>query len=220
MAEAAFGHCFADPQLLERALSHRSVGARNNERLEFLGDAVLNCLAAEVLYQRWPRADEGVLTRGRAALVRESSLASVARSLGLGERIALGPGEMKSGGHRRDSILADALEAVLGAIYLDAGLSVCRERVLDWFGPAIDSLQAGHVDKDAKTLLQEWLQARQFSLPEYLLVDARGEEHSLVFRASCRVSELNLIGEGEGVSRRLAEQAAAASLLREIEAET
>jgi len=127
---------------------------------------------------------------------------------------------MKSGGHRRDSILADALEAVLGAIYLDAGLSVCRERVLDWFGPAIDSLQAGHVDKDAKTLLQEWLQARQFSLPEYLLVDARGEEHSLVFRASCRVSELNLIGEGEGVSRRLAEQAAAASLLREIEAET
>jgi len=220
VAEAAFGHCFADPQLLERALTHRSVGARNNERLEFLGDAVLNCLAADVLYQRWPRADEGDLTRGRAALVRESSLASVARSLGLGERIALGPGEMKSGGHRRDSILADALEAVLGAIYLDAGLSVCRERVLDWFGPAIDSLQAGHVDKDAKTLLQEWLQARQFSLPEYLLVDARGEEHSLVFRASCRVSELNLIGEGEGVSRRLAEQAAAASLLREIEAET
>jgi len=220
VTETAFGHRFADEGLLERALTHRSVGARNNERLEFLGDAVLNCLAADVLYQRWPRADEGDLTRGRAALVRESSLASVARSLGLGERIALGPGEMKSGGHRRDSILADALEAVLGAIYLDAGLSVCRERVLDWFGPAIDSLQAGHVDKDAKTLLQEWLQARQFSLPEYLLVDARGEEHSLVFRASCRVSELNLIGEGEGVSRRLAEQAAAASLLREIEAET
>ncbi len=199
-------------------MTHRSVGGRNNERLEFLGDAVLNCLAAELLYQRWPRADEGDLTRGRAALVRESSLAAVARSLGLGDRILLGPGELKSGGHRRDSILADALEAVLGAIYLDAGLPACRERVLDWFGSAIDGLHAGSVRKDSKTLLQEWMQARQHGLPEYQLIDANGEEHARVFRCSCRVAELNLIGEGEGVSRRLAEQAAAANVLREIEA--
>lgn len=220
MGDASFGHRFADPQLLERALTHRSVGARNNERLEFLGDAVLNCLAAEVLYQRWPRADEGDLTRGRAALVRESSLATVARSLGLGDRIMLGPGELKTGGHRRDSILADALEAVLGAIYLDAGMAACRERMMAWFGPAIDGLQAGNVDKDPKTLLQEWLQARQHGLPEYLLIDTRGEEHARVFRCSCRVVELNLIGEGEGSSRRLAEQAAATNALREIEAKT
>ncbi len=217
MAETAFGHTFSDPQLLQRALTHRSLGARNNERLEFLGDSVLNFIAASALFERWPRADEGDLTRGRAALVRESSLADVARRLGVGEHVALGPGELKSGGHRRDSILADALEAIIGAIFLDAGFDACRERVLDWFAPLIDGLQTGGVEKDAKTQLQEWLQARQLALPEYSLVDTLGEEHCRIFRARCTIAEPARVGEGEGPSRRIAEQAAAAHLLREIE---
>src|SRR6187549_597972 len=134
MAPDAFGgHAFADPGLLAQALTHRSAGSPHNERLEFLGDALLNLIVAEQLYQRWPRADEGAMTRARAELVRESTLARIARELGLGERLTLGPGEMKSGGHRRDSILADALEAVVAAIYLDAGFDACRAVVLPWF---------------------------------------------------------------------------------------
>lgn len=186
--------------------------------MEFLGDAVLNCVAAEVLFERWPRADEGALTRGRAALVRESSLAEIARRLDLGERIALGPGELKSGGHRRESILADALEAIIGAIFLDAGFDAARQRVLEWIEPQLEGLLPGSVEKDAKTQLQEWLQARQHGLPEYVLVDTRGEEHCRIFFVRCTIPELNLLGEGEGGSRRLAEQAAAAHVLREIEA--
>ncbi len=219
MAEPRFGHVFANPELLQRALTHRSVGAANNERLEFLGDAILNALAADALFQRWPRADEGALTRGRAALVRESSLAAIARQLSLGEYLALGPGELKSGGHRRDSILADALEAVIGAVYLDAGFEAARRCVLTWIEPVLASIQPGQVGKDAKTQLQEWLQARQLGLPEYGLIEARGEEHSRVFRVSCQVEALQLGSEGEGNSRRLAEQAAATQLLRVIEAQ-
>jgi ribonuclease-3 len=216
VAGSGFGHEFSDPELLRRALTHRSLGSRNNERLEFLGDSVLNCIAASVLFERWPRADEGSLTRGRAALVRESSLAAIARRLGVGEQLALGPGELKSGGHRRDSILADALEAILGAIYLDAGFEACRACALAWFEPLLEGLQANSIDKDAKTQLQEWLQGRQLGLPDYQLVETRGEEHNRIFRARCVVADLNLSGEGEGGSRRLAEQAAAAHLLRDI----
>ena len=134
---AGDGHVFADPALLERALTHRSAGAVHNERLEFLGDALVGAIVAEALYARWPKAAEGELTRARAELVRESSLATLARKLELGARIQLGPGEMKSGGHRRDSILADAFEAVVGAIYLDAGFEACRAAVLPWFAEAI-----------------------------------------------------------------------------------
>jgi ribonuclease-3 len=133
-------HAFADPTLLQRALTHRSAGSRNNERLEFLGDALVNLIVAEALYQRWPRADEGELTRARAQLVRESSLAGLARELELGDRLDLGPGELKSGGFRRDSILADAFEALVAAIYLDAGFEACRERVLAWFRGLIEGL--------------------------------------------------------------------------------
>jgi len=217
VAVVAFGHRFADAELLRRALTHRSLGARNNERLEFLGDALLGCIMAEALFARWPKADEGALTRARAALVRESSLAEVARALRLGEQIVLGPGELKSGGSRRDSILADALEAVAAAIYLDAGFTACRERVLDWFSAALAALQPEALEKDAKTQLQEWLQGRQLPLPGYELIDTRGEEHERIFVARCMVATLDVFADGEGGSRRQAEQAAAAQVMRTLQ---
>ena len=211
------GHAFADPSLLQQALTHRSAGSPHNERLEFLGDAVVNLLAAEALYQRWPRADEGVLTRARAELVREASLAVIARELQLGERLTLGPGELKSGGFRRDSILADALEAVVAAIYLDAGYDACRAHVLPWFEQSIAALPVGQPGKDAKTRLQEWLQGRGKPLPAYELVSESGEEHAKVFLARCTLSEPPASAEGQGTSRRLAEQAAAAAVLERLE---
>jgi len=212
-----FGHPFRDPALLRQALRHRSAGVPHNERMEFLGDALVNLIVAEALHDRWPKADEGALTRARASLVRESTLATLARSLGLGDRLELGTGEMKTGGHRRDSILADALEAVVGAIHLDAGFDACRERVLPWFEPLIDLLPIGKVEKDAKTRLQEWLQARQSPRPDYTLMDATGEEHERTFRVSCRVGEPGIEATGEGSSMRSAEQAAAAAVLDQLE---
>ncbi len=211
------GHRFADPSLLAQALTHRSAAAIHNERLEFLGDGVVNLIAAEALFQRWPKADEGVLTRARAELVREASLAAIARHLELGERLVLGPGELKSGGFRRDSILADALEAVVAAIYLDAGYEACRGVVLSWFEPALAALPVGKPDKDAKTRLQEWLQARQRPLPAYELVSESGEEHAKLFLARCTLNEPAVSAEGQGTSRRLAEQAAAAAVLESLE---
>lgn len=146
------GHPFADPDLLQQALTHRSAGTPNNERLEFLGDSIVNMMVAQALYQRWPKADEGALTRARAELVREGALAVIARTLELGDRLILGPGEMKTGGHRRDSILADALEAVVAAIYLDAGFEACRTVVLPWFSASMEALPAtGKPEKDPKT---------------------------------------------------------------------
>lgn len=212
------GYAFADPALLTQALTHRSASAHHNERLEFLGDALVGLLVAEALYRRWSKAAEGELTRARAELVRESALASVARTLELGARIELGPGEMKSGGHRRDSILADALEAVIGAIYLDAGYDVCRDVVVPWFADAIEALPPLHkLGKDAKTRLQEWLQARQSPLPTYSLLAESGEDHAKSFRIACALSEPAMIREGEGASRRAAEQAAAEAVLATLE---
>jgi len=211
---AAFaGHAFADGELLTQALTHRSAGAPHNERLEFLGDAVVGLIVAEALYRRWPKADEGALTRARAELVRESSLAAIARTLDLGPRLVLGPGEMKSGGHRRDSILSDALEALVGAICLDAGFDACRRVVLPWFEDAVNDTPAGKVGKDAKTRLQEWLQARQRALPAYELVSESGDEHAKLFRVACVLGDPPMAAEGEGASRRAAEQAAAETLL-------
>ena len=217
MAHDVSEYRFLDQELLRQALSHRSAGPRNNERLEFLGDALVNLIVADALYRRWPKADEGALTRARAELVRESSLADLARGMGLGERLLLGPGEMKSGGHRRDSILADALEALVAAIYLDAGYGVCRDTVLPWFEPALAALPAGKVAKDAKTRLQERLQARQLPLPEYALLESAGDEHEPSFRVRCSIVDPPLQAEGIGPSRRAAEQQAAADLLRELE---
>ena len=183
-------HPFVRPELLAQALTHRSAGAPHNERLEFLGDALVNLFVAEALYARWPRADEGALTRARAELVRESALAPIARQLDLGALLTLGPGEMKSGGHRRDSILADALEAVVAAVYLDAGFEACRTVVMPWFEAAMDALPPPHkVGKDAKT-----------------------------FRVSCTLVQPALVTEGEGGSRRGAEQAAAEAALSALEA--
>lgn len=214
-ADCCGGHRFRDPSLLERALTHRSAATAHNERLEFLGDALVGALVAEALYTRWPKAAEGELTRARAELVRESSLALLARNLELGSRILLGPGELKSGGHRRDSILADALEALVAAIYLDAGFETCRDVVLPWFAEAIDALPPPHkLGKDAKTRLQEWLQARQRPLPVYSLLSESGEEHAKTFLAECALGDPPLRREGEGGSRRAAEQQAAEAVLR------
>lgn len=208
------GHRFADAGLLEQALTHRSAGARHNERLEFLGDALLNLFVAEALYTHWPQVDEGALTRARAELVRESTLAGIARQLQVGQRLVLGPGELKSGGHRRDSILADALEALVAAIYLDSGFEHCRAVVLPWFEAAIAALPPPHrVGKDAKTRLQEWLQGRQRPLPRYTLVAESGEDHAKRFLVHCTLADADLRSEGEAGSRRAAEQAAAERML-------
>lgn len=205
---------FADAGLLAQALTHRSAGAPHYERLEFLGDSLVNLIAAEALYARWPKADEGALTRARAELVRESMLAAIARQLQLGQRLVLGPGEMKTGGHRRDSILADALEAVVAAIYLDSDYHSCRQAVLPWFEAAMEALPPPHqVGKDAKTRLQEWLQGKQFPLPNYTLLAETGDEHARLFRVGCVLERPALQGEGEGGSRRAAEQAAAEVVL-------
>jgi ribonuclease-3 len=216
-AGAFAGHAFRAPGLLAQALTHRSAGTPNNERLEFLGDALLGVIVAEALYARWPGVDEGVLTRARAELVRESSLAALARGFDLGYRLTLGPGEMKSGGHRRDSILSDALEAVVAAIYLDAGFEACRGVVRPWFEPLIDGLQPGRIGKDAKTRLQEWLQARQWHLPHYELLSETGEDHAKTFRVRCVLAERGISAEGEAGSRRAAEQLAAAAVLLELD---
>ena len=212
------GHAFADPALLAQALTHRSAGSPNNERLEFLGDALVNQFVAEALYRHWPKADEGALTRARAELVRESALAAIARTLEMGAKLVLGPGEMKTGGHRRDSILADAVEAVVAAIYLDSGFERCREVVLPWFDAMIAALPPPNkVGKDAKTRLQEWLQGRQRPLPVYALLHEGGEDHARIFRVSCTLAEPALVTEGEGSSRRAAEQQAAEAALKDIE---
>ena len=213
------GHAFQDAGLLQQALTHRSAGSPHNERLEFLGDALVNQIVAESLYLAWPRADEGALTRARAELVRESALAGIARELKLGEHLVLGPGEMKTGGHRRDSILADAVEALVAAIHLDAGFDTCKRVVLAWFAPLMAALPPPHkVGKDPKTRLQEWLQGRQRGLPVYSLVEEAGDDHARLFKVSCTLSEPAMITMGEGSSRRAAEQQAAEAALQEIEA--
>lgn len=211
------GHRFRSTELLQQALRHRSAGSPHNERLEFLGDALVNLVVAEALYERWPKADEGTLTRARASLVRESSLAEIARTLGLGDRLELGPGEMKSGGHRRDSILADAVEAIVGAIHLDAGFEACRAAVLPWFEPGLAELPTGKAEKDPKTRLQEWLQARQRARPAYRLVETLGDEHARVFRVACETTDPAHEAFAEGNSLRAAEQLAAERVLAMLE---
>ncbi|MAT92457.1 MAG: ribonuclease III [Halioglobus sp.] len=212
--EKALNYSFSDRQLLDLALTHRSCGGKNNERLEFLGDSILNHLIAEALYRRFPRAREGELSRMRAALVRGATLAQVARELELGQYLRLGAGERKSGGFRRASILADALEAVLGAILLDSGVEACRRCVEQWFAGRLAEVEAaGSAGKDSKTRLQELLQGRSSPLPEYELVAVEGEDHDQRFRVACRVREPQLVAEGSGSSRRRAEQAAAGQAL-------
>lgn len=214
--ESRLRYAFRDRRLFERALTHRSYGADHNERLEFLGDSVLNLSAASMLYQHAARQDEGQLSRLRAALVRAETLANVARSLDLGRYLRLGEGEAQSGGAQRESILADAVEALLGAIYLEAGFDAAQDVVRRLFGPLIDTLDADVVRKDAKTQLQEILQGKRLPLPVYTVVNVQGAAHRQHFLVSCAVPALGLSVEGEGESRRRAEQAAAAEMLVRI----
>ncbi len=211
--QRALGYFFNDTGLLELALTHRSVGGGNYERLEFLGDSIVNHIVAEALYHKFPDAREGELSRMRAALVRGESLAEIARELTLGDHLLLGSGERKSGGKRRASILADALESVAGAILLDADVETCRRCVLGWFGSRLEGLSIEHARKDAKTRLQEFLQGRQRPLPAYELLDVQGDDHKQQFHVACRLAKPALVAEGSGSSRRKAEQAAARDAL-------
>lgn len=214
---AGIDYRFKDPQLLREALTHRSVGAGNYERLEFLGDSVLGLVIASRLYERHPDAPEGDLSRMRARLVRGATLSEVAADLGLGQQVKLGEGELKSGGFRRASILADAFEALLGAIFIDGGYAVCREVVLRLFDPLIAKLPDAELLKDAKTRLQEWLQARGRPLPEYSLEREEGADHAKQFHVTCRLADEPLEVTATGSSRRKAEQAAAALLLESLQ---
>ncbi|MFI4889954.1 MAG: ribonuclease III [Steroidobacterales bacterium] len=213
------GYTFVDPALCHAALTHRSASAEHNERLEFLGDAVLNCAVARLLFEAHPTADEGALSRQRASLVSGDTLAQVAGELGLGDYLRLGSGELKSGGFRRASILADALEAILGAIFLDAGFDVVFGVVRRILGPRLSGLPSASELKDPKTRLQEALQARGLALPVYGLTGAVGEPHEQSFTVSCEVTALGLASEGEGASRRRAEQQAAERLLAQLPAD-
>jgi ribonuclease-3 len=203
------GHDFKQASLLQQALTHRSYGTPNNERLEFLGDSVLNCVIASLLYSQFPRLPEGDLSRLRAHLVREATLSGVALSLNLGDFIRLGEGELKSGGWRRPSILADALEAIIGAVYLDAGFPAAESMVGRLYVPLLENLDPQTIGKDPKTLLQEYLQGRKLALPEYVLLATEGEAHCQIFRVECRIPALHISTQGEGGSRRMAEQQAA-----------
>ena len=213
----ALGHTFNDPSLLVLALTHRSFGNNNNERLEFLGDSIVNFIIAEDLYLRFPQAREGQLSRLRARQVKGTTLAEVAREFKLGDYLQMGSGELKSGGYRRESILADALEAVIGAIYLDAGMDAAKTRVLSWFAARLDAMSLNDTQKDPKTRLQEYLQSRQQPLPQYDVIHVEGEAHAQLFTVECVIEQLDYRPLGIGSSRRFAEQEAAEKVLQALE---
>lgn len=208
-ATAALGYTFKKPELLRQALTHRSFGANNNERLEFLGDSVLNCAVAAALYQAYPRLTEGDLSRLRAHLVKEPSLASIARRIGLGPLLVLGEGELKSGGADRPSILADGVEALIGAVFLDGGFPVAQGVVARLYAGLLENLDPRILGKDPKTLLQEFLQGRKLPLPAYSIVSITGEAHRQEFQVECVIAGLSIRTVGQGTSRRSAEQNAA-----------
>jgi ribonuclease-3 len=211
--DRSLGYAFREPALLDAALTHRSAGGRNYERLEFLGDAVLNCVVAVLLFREYPEAEEGELSRYRATLVNEGSLAEIGAGLELGRWLRLGSGELKSGGHRRSSILADALEGLLGAIYLDGGFAAASTVIERLYAGRLGALPAAAELKDPKTRLQEYLQGKGHPLPSYAVLRVSGEPHEQHFVVSCTVVALGLAAEGEGGSRRKAEQAAAQRVL-------
>jgi ribonuclease-3 len=203
------GYSFNQPALLYQALTHRSHSIPHNERLEFLGDAVLNCAVAGLIFRHFPDLSEGNLSRVRANLVNQQALAELAQTLGLGKLIRFGEGELKSGGERRPSILADALEAVLGAIYLDGGFTAAEEVVITLFAPLLQELEPQTLGKDPKTLLQENLQGRRLALPQYTVIAIMGEAHQQQFTVECLIPRLDIRTTGTGASRRSAEQDAA-----------
>lgn len=202
-------YTFNDPSFMIMALTHRSFSSQHNERLEFLGDSVLSFLIANELYKRFPRIDEGDLSRLRAQLVKESSLSTIATSMGLGDFIRLGEGELKSAGWRRPSILADTFESIIGAIYLDGGIEPTHEFVLRFFETQLNEINPKSIQKDPKTLLQELLQSKKSDLPIYTVVSIEGEAHSQTFTIECHIKKSNIKTQGVGNSRRIAEQEAA-----------
>jgi len=210
------GYEFRDPALLREALTHRSFGVPHNERLEFVGDAVLNCAVALMLFEQFPATQEGELSRARANLVNRDTLVLLGRQIGLGAHIRLGEGEIKSGGADRASIIADALEAVLGAVFLDGGFVAARMVIDRIYAELLRSADPTTLGKDPKTRLQEWLQARRHPVPEYVVVATSGEAHAQRFEVDCRIPALSLITHGSGPSRRAAEQEAAAAALARV----
>lgn len=204
------GHVFQRPALLQQALTHRSRGPIHNERLEFIGDAVLNCVIAMSLFLRFPHMPEGELSRLRSNLVNKDTLFRLAQGLGLGTSVRLGEGESRSGGAARPSILADTLEAVFGAVFIDGGFGAAQASIQSVYMPELDRLDPSELAKDPKTRLQEWLQARRLPVPEYAIVAIRGEAHLQSFDVECRIAALDIAAAGSGSSRRAAEQAAAA----------
>jgi ribonuclease-3 len=215
--EQRLGHVFADGRLLSRALTHKSFGADHYERLEFLGDAVLSLGVSSLLYARYDRSDEGDLTRVRAHLVRQDMLHKLALQVGLPEVMRLSEGEAKGGGAQRPSILADALEAIIGAVYVDAGFDAARDLVLRLFEPLVAQSTMEGWSKDAKTALQEWLQGRKLAVPTYRIDATRGPAHEQTFVVACELPELAMVVMGEGLSRRAAEQVAAQALLTTLQ---
>ena len=207
----SLGHVFRRPELLRQALTHRSFGADHNERLEFIGDSILNCAIALALYRRFPQLPEGELSRIRANLVNKDMLYRLARTLDLGGAIRLGEGELRSGGASRPSILADALEAMFGAIFLDGGFDAVDAAISRLYGGEIAGIDPTGLAKDPKTRLQEWLQGRKLAVPQYEVAAVRGESHLQTFDVVCRIPALDIVATGSGPSRRAAEQAAAAA---------
>ncbi|MDR0770874.1 MAG: ribonuclease III [Burkholderiales bacterium] len=207
--ETALDYRFAAASLLRQAMTHRSHGASHNERLEFIGDAVLNCVIAQALLERFPALDEGMLSRSRAGLVNRETLAELARKLELNRYLLLGEGELKSGGPQRASILADALEALFGAVFLDGGFKAAQRVIVTVYDEILQGADPEQLGKDAKTRLQEWLQARRLPLPEYVVTEIRGEAHLQQFVVECRIPLLEEAACGEGNNRRTAEQQAA-----------
>lgn len=207
------GYEFQDAQLLDKALSHRSVGPNNNERLEFLGDSLLNFFIADALYVKFPNVREGDLSRLRATLVKGTTLTEIAREFDLGEFLILGEGELKSGGFRRASILADAVEALIGAIYSESGFEQCREVVLNWFATRLDEITIENTDKDPKTRLQEYLQERKKTLPSYEVIETLGEAHAKEFVVACRLNFVSESCTASSSSKRGAEKLAAEKML-------
>ena len=211
------GYQFSNVELLQQALTHRSAAKQHNERLEFLGDAVLGMVVAQALFKRFPTVPEGKLTRMRSTLVKGDTLAELGREADVGELLKLGPGELKSGGHRRSSIIADAMEAILGAIYLEAGLDTTAEVILRLWQSRIDKLDPNEHPKDAKTRLQEFLQSRKLPLPVYEVIDISGKDHDQTFVVHCQIESLGKPMKGTGTSRRKAEQHAARNALEKLD---
>lgn len=214
--EERLGYQFENQRQLQLALTHRSHGATNNERLEFLGDSILNFIIGEVLFSRFPEAREGQLSRLRSQLVKGETLAELAREFDMGDCLILGEGELKSGGRSRDSILADSVEAIIGAIYCERGLDICRERVLNWFASRIDAISIDTSAKDAKSRLQEYLQAQRQPLPEYAVINVGGEGHAQVFTIECRVALAKKPTQAIASSRREAEKQSAVLMLKQL----